>query len=291
MFDAKGMMIFPSEVISVQDDNAGMRIKVRLEPYDNNKALEDIPYCFPLLPKHIHCNPKVGECVLVFLSTMGATDGQRWFIGPIISQQYNLDYDPYKYRSRVLLSGDYNGQPYPNPKVNPDNNGSCPEREDIALQGRGNSDVILKKHDALVRCGFKMDGAGNQRDRLRFNREDLSYMLMRYKDSVDSKGKPYSSSINLVADRINLLSHDSSDVFNLSDPDDLITDDTMQEILASAHQLPYGDKLVEFLRKFIEVFRTHVHPFPKLPPSLTEPQQNVLATDLQSMLSESIRIN
>ena len=58
------------EVLSVVDDNDGLRIKVRLYPEDvKYKTIKELPYCFPLLPKHLHINPKVGECVLVFLST------------------------------------------------------------------------------------------------------------------------------------------------------------------------------------------------------------------------------
>ena len=50
------------EVLSVVDDKAGLRIKVRLEPEDANcKYIDDLPYCFPLLPKLNSINSKVGE--------------------------------------------------------------------------------------------------------------------------------------------------------------------------------------------------------------------------------------
>lgn len=289
---ADGIIVRICEVLSVQDNQAGLRIKVRLEPYDNNyKNIEDIPYCFPLLPKFFHCNPKVGECVAVILSTMGATQGQRWYIGPLISQPQKLGFDPFNYQARSLFSGAQTARPFPNPKTDPENNGSLPDQEDIAIQGRGNTDILLKDSDVVVRCGFKKAPHANPKDNLRFNREDLAYMLTRYKKSVGPDGRPYSSSINLVADRINLLSHDSKDVFNLNDQKSLITDEDMQDILVRAHQLPYGDELVSFLQKFIEVFRTHTHPFSMDPPCLTTPQQDVLSMDLTSMLSKSIRIN
>ena len=68
------------EVLSVMDDNAGLRIKVRLYPEDADyKTTEELPYCFPLLPKHIHINPKVGECVLVLLSTINHSGSNRFF--------------------------------------------------------------------------------------------------------------------------------------------------------------------------------------------------------------------
>ena len=82
------------EVLSVIDDNAGLRIKVRLFPEDSiYKTVEDLPYCFPLIPKHLHINPKVGECVMVFLSTLDQSESNRFFIGPLTSQAYFLNYD------------------------------------------------------------------------------------------------------------------------------------------------------------------------------------------------------
>ena len=68
------------EVLSVEDDNAGLRIKVRIDPDDGDvQYIDDLPYAYPLLPKLIHINPKVGECVMVILSTQGQSNGNRWF--------------------------------------------------------------------------------------------------------------------------------------------------------------------------------------------------------------------
>ena len=83
------------EVLSVIDDNDGLRIKVRLYPEDvKYKTIKELPYCFPILPKHLHINPKVGECVLVFLSTIDHSESNRFFLGPLISQPYTLNFDP-----------------------------------------------------------------------------------------------------------------------------------------------------------------------------------------------------
>ena len=61
-------MIRRAEVLSVYDDAEGLRIKVRIPYFDPPKEedpnMERIPYCFPLMPKLIHVNPKVGELVL-----------------------------------------------------------------------------------------------------------------------------------------------------------------------------------------------------------------------------------
>ena len=105
-------------VVSVNDENACLRIKVRLQPEDNNTAVEDLPYCFPLLPKHFQVNPKVGEMVLVITSRLGVSQSRRWFIGPIISQQYMLREDPFISATTGYFSL------LPRPELNPENEGS-----------------------------------------------------------------------------------------------------------------------------------------------------------------------
>ena len=159
------------------------------------------------------------------------------------------------------------------------------------IQGRQNADLILKDNEVRLRCGFKREPNGNPQNTLLFNREDLSYIQMKYKKLKDHNKNDFASSINIVADRINLLSHDSKTPFTLNDRKSLITDEELVKILEKAHPLPYGDELIEFLKQLIEVIRTHTHPFAMDPPCFTTPQDNVLNTDLDQMLSESIRIN
>ena len=101
----------------------------------------------------------------------------------------------------------------------------------------------------------------------------------------------FNSAINIVADRINLLSHDSTTPFTLNDRKELITEKELLKILETAHPLIYGDELVNFLKQLIEVIRTHTHPFSMDPPCFTTPQTKVLDTDLDAMLSQSIKCN
>ena len=114
---------------------------------------------------------------------------------------------------------------------------------------------------------------------------------MRYKRLKDHNNNEFSSVVNVVADRINLLSHNSKNLFTMNDRKDLITDEELLKILKQAHPLPYGDELIDFLKKLIEVIRTHTHPFSMDPPCFTTPQIEVLETPLENMLSQSIRIN
>lgn len=304
----KNQLFRECEVLSVTDDLGGLRIKVRFDPEDNHITRdEDLPYCFPLLPKHFHINPKIGEMVLVITSRYAVSGSKRWFIGPIVSQQYGLKNENYLIAQSILENGRIT-KPLPNPDLNPDNKGTIPERQDICIQGRDNADLILKENEVRLRCGFKTDDIVSHNSNpltkdysitnkktignsLKFNKEDLSYIQMKYKRHTDHNNRDFYSTINVVADRINLLSHDSRTPFTLNDPNSLITDNELLKILREAHPLPYGDELVDFLKKLVDVIRTHTHPFPMNPPSFSTPQNKVLDTNLDDMLSTSIRIN
>lgn len=290
----------------VDDKSKGLRIKVRIPPYDNNKDItrEDdkgIPWCFPMLPKLLNVNPKIGELVIVFCQNLKSPKSQRLFIGPIISQDYVIDNDQdfdintknSKSSARRLLSGstaDKVFTPFPNPDTDGENEGTIPDREDIALRGRGNSDIVLTDDEVRIRCGFKTNPNGVIKERLHFNSKDLAYILMRYRSGKDEISE-YNSSVNIVGDRINLISHDSKDYFDIGDRQSLITDDELSKILSKAHELPYGDVLVDFLKGFIDVFLRHVHPYNGLPPTLQATDVQTLSPEWKNMLSQSVRIN
>ena len=293
----------------VDDSSKALRIKVRIAPYDNNKDITQEPcvennfngvqWCFPLLPKMMHVNPKVGELVIVFCQEPDSPYSQRLFL--VVSQDYMMDYDYdfpptdlfTKSSARRMLTGstaDKTYVPLPNPDSDSENEGTIPNREDIAFRGRGNSDVILTDNEVRIRCGFKKTPHSTIKKKLNFNDKDLAYILMRYRNSKDEIGS-YDSSINIVADRVNILSHDSKNYFNLGDRKELISDEEMNKILKQAHELPYGDILVKFLKSFIDVFNRHVHPFACLPPSLNAADVQTLSPNWDDMLSKSVRIN
>lgn len=277
----------------VEDDQAGLRIKVRVPAVDlyDDPRNEEWPWAFPLLPKHLHVNPKVGECVLVILEDPNAPSGTRFFIGPVISQQYLLDYDPYSFSSRSMFKGAI-AKPHPNPIMDPENEGTVPDREDIAIQGRGNTDLVLKANEVRLRCGFKKEpNSKNVTNRLHFNRKNPAYIQMKYKRMKDANDKSFSSLINIVADRINILSHDSPTYFNMADKKDMISDKELEKIFTDGHPLPYGDDLINFLYELIRIISTHTHPFPMDPPVFIEADRQLLQTNLDNMLSKSIRIN
>ena len=287
---------FFCKVVAIEDIYDGKRIKVRLPYYDDDKkTVGDLPYCFPLLPKHLHIYPKMGEMVLVILHKLGETEGNRFYVGPIISQPQRMYEDYYDFSAKALLDGEMAHRPLENPALNPETWGTLPERTDVCLEGRLNADIVLKDSEAQIRCGYKKSPKADVNRCLDFNQTDLAYVQMKYGNFKDEKGKDFSSITNIVSDRINLLSHDSTTFFPLGDKEKLISDETLKDIFEKAHKLPYGDLLVDFLKKFILIFMTHTHSFPMKPPALTANDlltlQQAVGGGLDAMLSQSIRIN
>jgi hypothetical protein len=98
-----------------------------------------------------------------------------------------------------------------------------------------------------------------------------------------------------VGDKILLLSNTSKNHYKLTDREDLITDEELNKVIESAYKLPYGEKLVEFLKVFVKVFLEHTHPYPMLPPNqaimapLVSYKSQML--DGEDMLSDTVRIN
>lgn len=278
-------------VLNVQDDAYGLRIKVKL-PYEDNGIDDekDLPYCFPLLPKLIHVNPQIGELVLVILQSQGEAKGNRFFIGPVISQPYFNSKD-HANQAQSLLIGDQPNKPLPHPITNTANDGTLPDRDDIAIIGRQNTDIILKPNQLQLRCGFKQNPTGPAEQTLVFNKFDLAYIQMKYGKYKDAYGGDFNSVINVVADRINLLSHDGKKQFNLCKPDELLDDDELSKVLKNGHPLIYGDELVSFLQQFINVFKHHEHDWARMKPDLLEPHEAILNIDLNKMLSKVVHIN
>jgi hypothetical protein len=99
------------------------------------------------------------------------------------------------------------------------------------------------------------------------------------------------SVINLVADKLNFISHNGEHTFNLTDPKSLITDEEQEKINNEAHPLVYGDILVEFLELVKKYVSSHVHPYHGNPADPSSVTTNVLRFDLNAILNKNINSN
>lgn len=279
-----------SQVLSVADNIDGDRIKVRLYPEDDTvSSINDLPYCFPLIPKMVHVKPKVNEYVFVVTSDSKEANTQRYYIGPIISQPTHMELEREYIGATSVLNNSYVGAD-PAPSMNPETKGAFMNSEDIGFEGRRHTGVQLTDRDVRVKAGVKVHGRGE--NEVYFNTKNPAYLKLDYnEDEQLSGGRTYNSTATLVADQINLIGTNAKDYFNVTDRDDLISDDVMKEIIEKAHQLPYGDILIEFLSLFREAFLKHVHPYPTLPPCVDSTVLRVQGYDLNKILSETVKIN
>lgn len=285
-----GIVLKICQVMDVYDDADGERIKVRLKPEDDKVKDEKIPYAYPLLPKMLHIKPKVGELVLIILTETGNGFSNRYYIGPIISQPQFMEKEDIVQRALSLYPNNKH-KPDVAPSTNPDSHGALAKDEDIAIYGRKKSDIILTDDDLRIRCGSRIYDQKEPGGVL-FNRSNPSYIHLKHTDNKRGEAdKEYQSTATIVADKINLISHQSNTPFRVNDEEHLIADDEMQKIIDAAHELPYGDILVQFLQLFVKAFLNHSHPYPGMTPCLTDEYLEVMRYDLNKILSESVRIN
>lgn len=286
-----GVVLRICQVIDIYDDTDGARIKVRLRPEDDKVTDNEIPYAYPLLPKMVHIKPKIGELVLIVLTEAGNGFSNRYYIGPIISQPQYMDDETYLYRALSLYPGTVK-MPDVAPSTNPNSHGAFAKNDDIALYGRNKSDIILTDNDLRIRCGNRLKDF-SEKGGIAFNRIDPAFIHLKHTDNKRGEGDDeYRSTATIVADKVNLIGNQSKEPFRTNDKVDLISDDEMTKILSKAHELPYGDLLVDFLKMFVKYFINHVHPYPGVPQySEGEGIRYLSNFDFNSLLSESVRIN
>lgn len=259
-----------------KDGYDGLRVRAELMQ-DEAGNYQNIPWAFPLLPKVFQSIPKVGEAVFVIVNDDEGDRNisQRYYIGPIISQpQYNAYCQ--KKDATTLLQGHENN---PIGKISnvDDTRGSFPKTNDVAVVGRGREDVILKYDDTTkaseldLRAGIRSwptssknkDIIGN----IIFNDIDPAYIQLKYKEGIAHGEKTYGSAIiNMVADRINIMSNLDEDVSDsIHNKETLVDETTVDDMMEKLHQVPKGDELVKLLKIMKGCILNHVHPWPGKP--------------------------
>jgi hypothetical protein len=422
------------KVVDDSDPNGVGAIKVRITGKDKNDSDDELPYALPLLPKFLNIFPEVGQAVFVFeyehkIGLKTVNKSKRYWLGPIIPQVQNLN----NANAFDAQSQESDGYTVPQPSVDtiPEAKGAYPNRKDIAIQGRDNTDVTLKPKEIMVRVG-----KFNIADPQKFNSKDPGYIHLKYGNAelkktfkkitekqkiikppthliravikselsdgtklrndlspkeyentttnvaeltvtkIDDGASLYTfnqtftgvgsrsqaaielcnqveeqqgqytkwklitptyevldrlgediqkskenqtvlyegyytevevtkevetiekgetqdegSVINIVANKINLISHDGEHDFNLTDPEQLINFEEQKKINSDAHPIVYGDKLVEFLELVRDFIRDHTHPYHQDVAVDSSDKTNALDYDLQSILNKNINSN
>lgn len=213
---------------------------------------------YPLLPKHINIIPKVGESVFIVKSNLGDDSyATGYYLGPLISQPHKIKKDEYFFTALNTTHDGYKSLLDVAPSNLVDAAGVYPKKEHIAVLGRDNTDVVQKNAEVLLRAGKHVMG-----NPLKFNKENPGYIQIKYSNH-DEKTR---STVNVVADKINLLTHKGGGNYSLTDREHSITEAELDKIIEKAHPLPYGDVLVKFLKIMKTYMLSHAHPYHGLPP-------------------------
>jgi hypothetical protein len=288
-------------------------IRCKILGSNNDSTLTDdrLPNCFPLLPKHNSIIPKENEIVLIFeFGSEGDKYPERFYVGPIISELSNLNY-------QSLYAGATAGLTISPIGTVPDSN-KIPEFKGIfseydrdygySIDGRDNSDIVFKPSEVLIRAGkFVRNGVN-----LNMNKVNPAYIQIKHgfnyrKESTSATNFTSSERIsvnNIVANKINLLTYgsDSNPEFNLTKRDDdgnktpYIDDKEISKIINTAHPLVFGDILMDYLKLLEKAFLSHNHNHLGLStPIQANPVISTFITEApklrEKMLSKNIKIN
>lgn len=294
------------EVVSITDEFGLGRIKVRIKGSqtaggDDGVPNDKLPYATPMIPKFLSTYPKIGEAVWVFVFDKSRQHNDRLFIGPIISQLNKLNKDN---ALTTAFAGFSFGPVGPSVNVNtiPELKGVFPDLEDVSIQGRYNTDITQKNNEIILRAG-KFETVPSSTTNpfpFQFNAKTQAYIQIK-NDVVLNNNEGKGTVTNIVANKINLLTHNEGNPrFNLTGQDMLISDSELSRILDEAHQVPFGDVVLEYLILLKEALFAHVHngngnTATDLTSSGNKQPLKVFesrAKDLEkSMLSKNIRIN
>lgn len=264
--------IFYGEVTSIEDPTDGGRIKVRILTLDSGIVdNEQLPNCYPLLPKFFHVYPKVGEIVRIFIQDMKYPERSRFWLGSVISQPQKIEFDSIY----TALSTTNVGliRPEKAPSTFPEAEGVYPTKNDIAIVGRVNTDVILRDNQLEFRAGKHEDG-----NVLKLNVKNPASVSLNFEEKPETDDELYSNTV-VLSDKIALISHDGNPKFKAAklEPQDRV------RIFNEAHPMARGDVLVQALNILRRAIIAHIHGY-----SGVEPDKNSIIKDLESLNFEQI---
>jgi hypothetical protein len=289
--------IYSAVVINIDDPTEQNRIIARIVSLDQDGNIkggrdrdtpdEKLPFAVPMLPEHFHVRPLVGEMVYIFLENPSDNSAPRYWIGPITSSKYKLKFQDYKEAIKVFDYTVFSANP--NTKDKPKVVTAFPEQSDVAVQGRGDADLILSQREAYLVAGkFKPNT-------FEINTDNPSYLQLKQFDNVTVGPLKNFSQSNLQSTNINLFSpigkFRNKDLASFEKNEDL---KSLGDFANTLHPTVFGDELVKLLNLIIIVLLNHIHtpqnPLLQIPES-KELQEYTIEGNLQNLLSKFIRIN
>lgn len=273
--------IYWGEVISIDDETDGGRIKVRIEGLDNKFENENLTYCYPLIPKFIHIYPQVGEIVRILIEDVRYPQRSRFWIGSVISQPQKIGFDN-RYSALSTTNLRFSA-PQTAPSKIPDAQGIYPTKNDIGILGKCNTDIIFRNKDVELRAG-KHELNNN----LKLNKKNPASLRLTFDVVTGSTSNPTTISNNiLMGDRIALISHDGIPKFKSHN----LTLSDREKIFNEAHPIGRGDTIVEALELLRKAIIQHIHPYSNLPADKSGIVLDLEKINFDEILQKNIVIN
>lgn len=271
--------IYYGNVISIDDDVEGGRIKVRIDGLDNITSNENLPWAYPLLPKFFHVYPQVGEKVRIFLEDNKFPQRSRFWLGSVISQLQKIGFDSeYTALSTTNLAIT---EPQPAYTTYPDAKGVFPLKTDVAIIGKVNTDIILRVNEVHLRAGkHENDNV------LKLNTKNPAQISMYFEKEPENSGKYYSNTI-INSDKIALIVNGGTPTFKTirSDAND------RQKIFENGHPIARGDVLVEVLNVIRNALIGHIHGYSGVAAEKTTIINKLESINFEQILQKNIVIN
>ena len=267
--------IYWGEVISIEDVTDGGKIKVRLS-LDNKIIDGNLPWCFPMLPKFFHLYPKVGEIVRIFIEDTRYPQRSRYWMGSVISQLTETNFDPF-YTALSTTNIAFT-EPKKAHSQYPDAKGVYPTKEDVAILGRDNADMVIRTREIELRAG-KHEYLNN----LALNKENPASVKL----SFDTTGDTTVSSTVVMSDRIAFISHEGIPKFKAAELDSV----DREKVFSEGHPMVRGDVMAEALEIMRKAIIQHIHPYAKLPADKSGIINDLEKIDFTQILQKNVVIN
>jgi hypothetical protein len=271
--------IFYGEVINIADETDGGRIQVRIPELDNRTANNDLPWCYPLLPKFFHLYPQVGEMVRIFIEDTKFPERSRFWLGSIISQPQKIAYDS----KFTALSTTNLGltQPEKAPSTYPDADGVYMTKDDVGIVGKVNTDVILRLNEVHIRAGKHENG-----DVLKLNTKNPATISLIYEPLEGTQTEYYSNTI-IQSDKIALISHSGNPNFKAA----RVTAEDRVRIFEEGHPIARADVLIEALEVIRVALINHIHGYSGLGADKTAVIKKLEELQFEQILQNNIVTN
>lgn len=271
--------IYYGEVVNIDDPTDGGRIKVKILGLDNKITdNNELPYCYPMLPKFFHIYPQVGEMVRILIEDIRYPQRGRFWMGSIISQPQKIGYDSvYTALSTTnmgLVDPERAASTFPNAE------GVFPKKTDVALIGRNNTDVILSDSKLELRAGKHEND-----DILNLNTRNPASISLNYEQKQDSD-EFYSNTI-INSDKIAILSHSGNPQFKAA----RLNSNDRQRIFNQGHPVGRGDVIVEAFEILRKALIQHIHPYSGMPVDKNNIIEELEKIDFESILQRNVVVN